>query len=106
LKTDFIHHLRGEWPLALVAAGLMLYLPIVLFTGVFYTNQGQILRATDPRGYWRWVRRFMLLLMASLTVLVGSYFLAWGRSWLPADPGTSYLGNRDRIRWSRRASLG
>jgi hypothetical protein len=76
MRPDFIHHLRGEWPLALVAAGLLVYLPFVLLKGVFYTNQGNILRDVDPEGYWRWVRRFLLLLAASLGVLIGSYFLS------------------------------
>jgi hypothetical protein len=76
MKPDFLHHLWSEWPLALAAAGLLLYLPVVLLKGVFYTNQGNILRAVDPEGYWRWVRRFTLLLVASLTVLIGSYLLA------------------------------
>ena len=76
MKPDFVEHLRREWPLVLVAAGLLVYLPIVLVRGVLTTNQGNVLRDADPAGYWRWVRRFLLLLLACLTVILGSYLLA------------------------------
>ena len=76
LKPDFLGHLRGEWPLVLVAAGLLVYLPIVLLRGVFYTNQGNVLREVEPAQYWRWVRRFIVLLLVCLAVILGSYLLA------------------------------
>ena len=76
MNPDFTAHLKHQWPLALVAAGLFLYLLVVLTRGVFYTNQGSILRSRDPEGYWRWVGRFLVLLIASLAVLLGSYALS------------------------------
>ena len=67
--------MQHNWPLALAAAGLLVYLPVVLLGGVFYTNQGSIARRNDPARYWGWVRRFFVLLLACLAVLFGSYFL-------------------------------
>ena len=76
MRPDFLDHLRREWPLVLVAVLLLIYLPITLYTGVFYTNQGNILRDSDPNRYWSWIRRFALLLAVSLAVIIGSYFLS------------------------------
>jgi Mn2+/Fe2+ NRAMP family transporter len=76
MKLTFIEHLRGEWPLVLVAVGMLIYIPVVLVRGVFYTNQGNVLREVDPEGYWRWIRRFLVLLLVCLTVIFGSYYLA------------------------------
>lgn len=76
MRPTIFEHLRGEWPLVLATAGLLLYLPIVLVKGVFYTNQKAILREVDPEGYWRWVKWFLVLLAACLVVILGSYCLA------------------------------
>ncbi len=76
MKADFIIHLQHNWPLAAAAAGLLLYIPVVLVTGTFFTNQGNITRKNDPTRYWRWVALFLGLLLASLVVLFGSYFLS------------------------------
>jgi len=75
VKADFIIHLQHNWPLAAAAAGLLLYIPVVLVTGTFFTNQGNITRKNEPTRYWRWVALFLGLLLASLVVLFGSYFL-------------------------------
>lgn len=76
MRPDVLDHLRREWPLVLVALLLVIYLPVTLYTGVFYTNQGNILRSVDPERYWSWIRRFALLLAACLVVIIGSYFLS------------------------------
>jgi hypothetical protein len=75
LKPEFVQHLRHNWPLAVAVAGLLVYLPIVLVSGVFFTNQGNLLRSRDPVQYWRWVARLASLLLAGGAVLVGSYLL-------------------------------
>ncbi|MFY9629814.1 MAG: hypothetical protein WAK03_16925 [Methylocystis sp.] len=75
MRPDLIQHLRHNWPLALIAAGLALYIPAVLASGAFYTNQGWIARSREPARYWRWVFRFVLLLAACVAVLWGSYLL-------------------------------
>jgi hypothetical protein len=75
VNDDFLRHVQHNWPLALIATGLALYLAVVLTGGVFYTNQGSITRAAQPAQYWRWVRRFGVLVVVSVTVLVGSYVL-------------------------------
>ena len=62
--------------LTVVVAGLLLYLPIVLLSGRFYTNQGSVLRSKEPARYRRWVIWFVLLFLASLAVLLGSYALS------------------------------
>jgi hypothetical protein len=67
---------KHNWPLAAAAAGLLLYIPVVLVTGTFFTNQGNITRKNEPTRYWRWVALFLSLLLASLVVLFGSYFLS------------------------------
>jgi hypothetical protein len=71
----FWHHLKINWPLATAALLLLLYLPYVLVSGVFYTNQGSILRSDNPQRYWRWVSGMSVLLGVSLIVLVGTYLL-------------------------------
>ena len=76
MSPALLLHLKSNWPLAAAAAGLFFYLPVVLVTGVFYTNQGPILRSEEPRRYWRWVALFLLLFLASATVLVGSFLLS------------------------------
>ena len=76
MKPDFILHLKHNWPLAVVAVGILLYLPIVLISGVFFTNQGRIVRSIEPARYWRWVALFLGLLLACVVVLFGSYFLS------------------------------
>lgn len=76
MRPDFMDHLRREWPLVLAAVLLLVYLPVSLTTGVFYTNQGNIRKDADPERYWGWIRRFAILLAVCLAVIVGSYFLA------------------------------
>jgi len=76
VNPAFITHLQHNWPLAAAVAGLLIYLPIVLVGGVFYSNQGSIVRTREPERYWRWVARLLILLLAASTVLVGSYFLS------------------------------
>jgi hypothetical protein len=76
VRPDFIAHLQHNWPLAVVVVGLFLYIPIVLVGGVFFTNQGKIIRSVEPTRYWRWVALMSGLFLASLAVLSGSYFLS------------------------------
>jgi hypothetical protein len=76
VKPDFIIHLKHNWPLAVIIVGIILYIPIVLISGVFLTNQGKIFRLNEPTRYWRWVALLLGLLLASLVVLFGSYFLS------------------------------
>jgi hypothetical protein len=75
VKPDFLAHLRHAWPLTLVAVLLTVYLPIALFTGTFYTNQGNIKKVSDPQQYWIWVRRFFALCLICWAVLIASYQL-------------------------------
>ncbi len=75
MRPDLVQHLRENWPLALIAIGLCVYLPIVLIGGVFFTNQGRITRAGDPVRYWRWVRLFLTLFVLCAVVLAGTYLL-------------------------------
>jgi threonine/homoserine/homoserine lactone efflux protein len=76
VTSEFIQHVRHNWPLALALAGLLFYLPIVLVSGIFFTNQGRVLRSREPRRYWRWVALMSGLFLACLGVLVGSYYLS------------------------------
>lgn len=76
MHPDFVHHLQHNWPLTIVVIGLVIFIPIVLATGVFPTNQGSIRRSHDPDAYWRWVHWFVVLLAASTAVLAGSYLLS------------------------------
>jgi Mn2+/Fe2+ NRAMP family transporter len=76
VRPDFITHLRHNWPLVVVVVGLFLYIPIVLVGGVFFTNQGKIIRSAEPTRFWRWVALMSGLFLASLVVLSGSYFLS------------------------------
>jgi threonine/homoserine/homoserine lactone efflux protein len=76
VTSEFIRHLEHNWPLAIVVVGVFLYLPIVLVSGVFFTNQGRIRRSTAPTRYWRWVALMSGLFLACLGVLVGSYYLS------------------------------
>lgn len=48
MTPEFMLHLRRNWPLALVVAGLLLYLPVVLVGGVLVTNQGSVNRSREP----------------------------------------------------------
>jgi Na+/H+ antiporter NhaD/arsenite permease-like protein len=79
MKPDFLLHLQKNWPLAVIVAGLMIYIPIALVSGVFYTNQGWIARSNEPDRYWRWVLLFCTLLAVSLAALFGSYYLGKAR---------------------------
>jgi hypothetical protein len=74
-----LQHLKDNWPLALVVLMLLVYTPITLISGRFYTNQGSIARATQPVLYWRWVRRMLVLSILSAAALIGSYYLRRGR---------------------------
>jgi hypothetical protein len=76
MGTGFLLHLQHNWPLAVVVAGLALFIPAVLLFGVFPSNQGNVVRSLDPITYWRWVRRFVALFVVSSAVLVGSFFLS------------------------------
>jgi hypothetical protein len=76
VRPDFIAHLQHNWPLAVIVVGLLLYIPIVLVGGVFFTNQGKITRSAEPMRFWRWVALMSGLFLASLVVLFGSYFLS------------------------------
>jgi len=75
MNPDFIHHLRHNWPLALIVVALAVYLPIVLIRGVVITNQGGIQRSREPARFRSWVRTFVVLLVVAAAVLVGTYFL-------------------------------
>jgi threonine/homoserine/homoserine lactone efflux protein len=76
VKPDFILHLKHNWPLAVIVVGLFVYIPIVLVSGVFFTNQGRIIRSNDPTSYWRWIARLLGLFLICLVVLLGSYLLS------------------------------
>ncbi len=73
MTDSFVQHLSHNWPLALIAAGLPLYLIVVLLTGVFYTNQGRIYRAKTPGRYWSWVIGMTILEILCVVVLFGRY---------------------------------
>lgn len=55
---------------------MLAYLPVVLISGTFYSNQGSVLRSREPERYWRWVRNLCLLLTVALAVLIGTYLIA------------------------------
>jgi len=76
MQPAFILHLQHNWPLAVIVGGLILYIPIVLLCGVFYTNQGKIVRSQESARYWRWVVLIVGLLLACSAVFFGSYFLS------------------------------
>jgi hypothetical protein len=76
MSPGFLEHLHRNWPLALIVAGLLIFLPVTLLRGVFYTNQGRILRSTEPERYRKWVLSFLALELACLAVLLGSYFFS------------------------------
>jgi threonine/homoserine/homoserine lactone efflux protein len=76
MTPEFIRHLQHNWPLAAVVVVLFLYLPVVLLSGTFFTNQGRILRSKDPSRYWRWVASMSGLFLLCLGVLVGSYYMS------------------------------
>jgi len=76
MNPNLIDHLYKNWPLALIALGLSIYLAIVLMSGSFYTNQKNILKAEEPAEYWQWVRRMLVLDALCLVVLFGSFLLS------------------------------
>ena len=76
VKADLILHLQHNWPLTAAVLVLLLYIPVVLVSGTFFTNQGNITRKNEPTRYWRWVALSLGLLLASLVVLFGSYILS------------------------------
>jgi hypothetical protein len=76
MSPVFLAHLQQQWPLAVIATGLLVYIPITLIKGVFYTNQGRIFRSTDSARYWKWVFSFMALDLACVAVLLGSFLLS------------------------------
>ena len=61
--------------MAIVVVG-GIYVVISLALGAFYTNQGKVYRAQNPRQFWHYGRVFGLLLLACTAVLVGSYFFS------------------------------
>ena len=76
MPETFLSHLQDNWPLAIIGIGLLLFVPLVLVTGIFPTNRGKIFRSQDPVTYWRWVCRFVVLSLACWIVLLGSYLLS------------------------------
>jgi hypothetical protein len=76
VTPEFVQHLQHNWPLAAVVVLLLLYLPVALVSGTFFTNQGNILRSKQPARYWRWVVSMSVLWLASLGVLLGSYYIS------------------------------
>jgi hypothetical protein len=76
VTPEFIRHLQHNWPLAAVVLLLLLYLPVALVSGTFFTNQGNILRSKQPARYWRWVLSMSALCLVSWGVLVGSYYMS------------------------------
>jgi hypothetical protein len=76
IPAGVLDHLQHNWPLTLAVAMMLLYLPVVLASGSFYTNQGTIRRVLEPARYWRWVLGLCLLLLVSGAVLLGSYALS------------------------------
>ena len=75
MNSELLTHLQHNWPLAAAASVAALYLLVALAGGVVYTNQGRVVREREPALYWRWVRRFALLVVACVAVLLGSYWL-------------------------------
>jgi threonine/homoserine/homoserine lactone efflux protein len=69
VRPDFIAHLQHNWPLAVIVVGLFFYIPIALVGGVFFANQGKIVRSVEPTRYWRWVVRLTGLFLACLVVI-------------------------------------
>lgn len=76
MNPGLVQHLQRNWPLAVIVAGLLVYLPITLIRGEFYTNQGPIRKVAEPARYWRWVLGFGGLLLACAATLLASFFLA------------------------------
>ena len=76
MNPTFLDHVRRNWPLAVVGIGLSIYIPITLIQGVFYTNQGRILRTAEAARYWKWVLLFTVLDLVSIAVLLGTYFIS------------------------------
>ena len=78
MQASLILHFQHNWPLAIIALGLLIFIPIVLITGVFPTNQGSVLRSHNPASYWRWVAGFVVILLAAWIVLFVSFRTAYG----------------------------
>lgn len=78
MQASLILHFQHNWPLAITALGLLIFIPIVLITGVFPTNQGSVRRSHNPASYWRWVAGFVVILLAAWIVLFVSYRTAYG----------------------------
>jgi hypothetical protein len=76
MSPAFLAHLQRNWPLTVIIVGLLIYLPIALITGDFYTNQGRIFRSAEPKRYSKWILAFTSLLLACVAVLAGSFVLA------------------------------
>jgi hypothetical protein len=76
MSPVFLAHLQQHWPLSVIAAGLLVYIPITLIKGVFYTNQGRIFRSSEPARYWKWVFSFSALHLACVLVLLGSFLVS------------------------------
>ena len=76
MNPRLLEHLLRNWPLTIIVIGLSLYILITLIKGVFYTNQGKIIKASEPARYWNWVLTFIVLEISCVAVLAGSFFLA------------------------------
>jgi hypothetical protein len=76
MNPRFLDHLQHNWPLAVIVIGLFVYIAITLVTGMFYTNQGRILKSSDPARYWKWVLSFIVLDLSCAVVLLGSFLLS------------------------------
>lgn len=75
MPNDFLAHLKHNWPLAAAAVVAALFLVFSLVSGFIPSNQGNIHRASEPDAYWRWIRRLTVLLLVSVGVLTGIYYL-------------------------------
>jgi hypothetical protein len=75
MSSDFLVHLKHNWPLAAAAVVAALFLGFSLLSGFIPSNQGSIQRASEPDAYWRWIRRLTVLLLVSVGVLAGIYYL-------------------------------
>jgi hypothetical protein len=75
MSSDLFIHLKHNWPLTAAAVVVALFLGFSLLSGFIPSNQGSIQRASEPDAYWRWIRRFVVLLLVSVGVLTAIYYL-------------------------------
>lgn len=76
MNQAFLAHLQHNWPLAIIAIGLFIYIPITMIKGVFYTNQGRIVKSSEPSRYWKWTLSFIALDFACIAVLLMSFIFS------------------------------